>query len=84
MLPPALAVAAPGDTIAIRTGSYNLEGGPFNKTDERRASRRSFVLPRWLVPPLTAADARDGRPYLVKAAVQDAEGGVVVYMRAAL
>jgi hypothetical protein len=44
-LPPALAVAAPGDTIAIRTGSYGLDGGGVQQTGHRPRRQRPRDYP---------------------------------------
>src|SRR2546426_767431 len=43
-LPQALAAAAPGDTIAIRTGCYSFEGGMFNKSVTVRADNGRVTI----------------------------------------
>jgi hypothetical protein len=43
-LAPALAVAAPGDAIVVRTGSYNLAGGLINKSATIRAENGPVTI----------------------------------------
>ena len=56
----ALAAAAPGDTIAIRSGTYTFQGGPliFNKPVTVRADNGPVVIGT----ALTWFDAQTGRP----------------------